>query len=332
MADVKISALPTATTPLAGTEVLPIVQGGVTEQVSVANLTAGRTVAAAAVNVDADSATTAVRITQTGAGNALVVEDSANPDATPFVIDAAGRVGIGGTSSEVDLGLFNATTATANGVKINVYLQKDIQSDVTSGYFGFRSSPATAAASFNVPYIIHYYAQQRTFGAGSSVTTQFGFLAESSLVGATTNYGFVAKIPSAANRWNFYAEGTANNAFAGNSRFGATTVPVNTVDITGSFGRGAPVTKNADFTLAATENWVICNGAGSITVTLPAASSWTGREVMIKTIAAQTVVSASSNVVPIDGAAAGTAILASTAGKWATLVSNGTNWVIMAAN
>jgi hypothetical protein len=44
MADVKISGLPASTTPLAGTEVLPIVQGGVTKQVSVANLTAGRAI------------------------------------------------------------------------------------------------------------------------------------------------------------------------------------------------------------------------------------------------------------------------------------------------
>ena len=49
MADLKISALPVATTPLAGTEVIPIVQGGVTDQVSVANLTAGRNVAVGAV-------------------------------------------------------------------------------------------------------------------------------------------------------------------------------------------------------------------------------------------------------------------------------------------
>jgi hypothetical protein len=43
MADLKISALPASTTPLAGTEVLPIVQSSATRQVSVANLTAGRT-------------------------------------------------------------------------------------------------------------------------------------------------------------------------------------------------------------------------------------------------------------------------------------------------
>jgi hypothetical protein len=46
MADTKISALPASTTPLAGTEVLPIVQSGVTRQVSVANLTAGRAISA----------------------------------------------------------------------------------------------------------------------------------------------------------------------------------------------------------------------------------------------------------------------------------------------
>ncbi|CAB5223019.1 hypothetical protein UFOVP372_48 [uncultured Caudovirales phage] len=46
MADTKISALPASTTPLAGTEVLPIVQSNVTKQVSVANLTAGRAISA----------------------------------------------------------------------------------------------------------------------------------------------------------------------------------------------------------------------------------------------------------------------------------------------
>lgn len=44
MADTKISALPASTTPLAGAEVLPIVQSSTTKQVSVANLTAGRDV------------------------------------------------------------------------------------------------------------------------------------------------------------------------------------------------------------------------------------------------------------------------------------------------
>lgn len=46
MADKKITQLPASTVPLAGTEVLPIVQSGTTKQVSVADLTAGRATSA----------------------------------------------------------------------------------------------------------------------------------------------------------------------------------------------------------------------------------------------------------------------------------------------
>lgn len=67
MADKKISALPAATTPLAGTEVLPIVQGGTTDQVSVANLTAGRAVSSLSVTTTQD-VTTGRNLIVTGAG------------------------------------------------------------------------------------------------------------------------------------------------------------------------------------------------------------------------------------------------------------------------
>jgi hypothetical protein len=91
-------------------------------------------------------------------------------------------------------------------------------------------------------------------------------------------------------------------------------------------------TKVADFTLADSEGWVINNKSGSTcTVTLPAASSWGGRAVTFKNLQLQTLVSASSNVVPLIGGAAGTAILPGLVGAWATLVSDGTNWVIMAS-
>jgi hypothetical protein len=44
-----------------------------------------------------DNTNAALRITQLGTGNALLVEDSTNPDSTPFVVDASGNVGIGTT-------------------------------------------------------------------------------------------------------------------------------------------------------------------------------------------------------------------------------------------
>jgi len=58
MADLKISQLPAATTPVAGTEVLPIVQTGTTSKVSIADLTAGRSIAASAITVTTANATT----------------------------------------------------------------------------------------------------------------------------------------------------------------------------------------------------------------------------------------------------------------------------------
>jgi hypothetical protein len=55
MADKKISALTAATTPLAGTEVLPIVQGGSTVKVSAANLTAGRDISTTGITVSSNT-------------------------------------------------------------------------------------------------------------------------------------------------------------------------------------------------------------------------------------------------------------------------------------
>lgn len=66
------------------------ITGGAVSNVAISNVTSQTIVA----NTSGD----ALRITQTGAGNALVVEDSANPDSTPFVIDADGDVVVGHTA------------------------------------------------------------------------------------------------------------------------------------------------------------------------------------------------------------------------------------------
>jgi hypothetical protein len=90
----------------------------------------------------------------------------------------------------------------------------------------------------------------------------------------------------------------------------------------------APVTKTADFSVASTDTWLINNKTGSTcTVTLPSPSANTGRVLYFINYQNQLLVSASSNVVSRAGGAAGTAILDNVAGNWATIVSDGTNWV-----
>ena len=149
MADTKISGLPASTTPLAGTEVLPIVQSGTTKQVSVANLTDGRAITAASAIISDNSVNAALRITQLGAGNALLVEDSANPDATPFVIDASGNVGIGTTTPNAQFEIVNAAAASA------------VTRSTAAGnaaYFLAAASDYFSTPSYRASYLVQYNA------------------------------------------------------------------------------------------------------------------------------------------------------------------------------
>lgn len=91
----------------------------------------------------------------------------------------------------------------------------------------------------------------------------------------------------------------------------------------------APVTKTADFSVATTDIWLINNKSGSTcTATLPAAASYSGRVLHFQNYQTQALVSASSNVVPLAGGAAGTSILLASSGDSATLVSDGSNWLM----
>jgi len=60
-----------------------------------------------------------VRITQTGTGNAFVVEDSANPDGTMFVINSIGSVGIGANPAAGRLYVQDSTNPAIYGYSTN---------------------------------------------------------------------------------------------------------------------------------------------------------------------------------------------------------------------
>jgi len=147
-------------------------------------------------------------------------------------------------------------------------------------------------------------------------------------IGLTTH---VSGILPVANGGTGVATASANTVFAGPTS-GASAPPafraLVAADITG-LTYSAPVTKTADFSVAATDLWLINNKSGSTcTVTLPTASAYSGRILHFQNYQSQALVSASSNVVPIAGGAAGTSILVASSGDQATLVSDGTNWLM----
>ena len=130
-------------------------------------------------------------------------------------IDSSGNVGIGGTAQAAVKLEIAGTLPTSSNAGRGIYIGGTIPSGTTSNYIAAASVPSTAASSFTLSELHHFYAIQGTIGSGSAVTNQYGFHAQSSLTGATNNYGFFSNIASGSNRWNFYAAGTARNYFAG---------------------------------------------------------------------------------------------------------------------
>ena len=112
MADKKISALTASTTPLAGTEVLPIVQGGSTVKVSIANVTAGRAVAASSLTTTGNINTTGgiLKVDASGLSSGLQVDGYAPGAAfNGFITNNDASAG---TASRLSLG---RTTASVFG-------------------------------------------------------------------------------------------------------------------------------------------------------------------------------------------------------------------------
>jgi len=147
MADTKISGLPASTTPLAGTEVLPIVQTGVTKQVSVANLFVGT------ISLGAAAGAESLRVTPVASAVNFVNVSGAVTTGTP-VLSAAG--------SDTNIGLTLQTKGTG----------------------GFRISCPTTLFAFSVVSgtdFTNYFTQTGSLtysAAGSSTDINFVFTAK----------------------------------------------------------------------------------------------------------------------------------------------------------
>jgi hypothetical protein len=130
-------------------------------------------------------------------------------------VNINGSLGIGSSSLtgynlRVNKNITGATTS------YGIVSEGIVQSDVTTSGRAFSTLLGTVNSVFSLSGLVHYQAQQSTIGASSTVTSQFGFVATASLIGAINNFGFYGDIAAGTNRWNLYMNGTANNYLAGN--------------------------------------------------------------------------------------------------------------------
>lgn len=238
-----------------------------------------------------------------------------NADNTVSALDAATfRTAIGaGTSSTTGTVTSVSGTGTVNGITLTGTVTSSGSLTLGGTLSGIGNSQLTnSSITINGSAI----------SLGGSVSV--GTVTTSSVASAN---GFAGTVANASTTPAITISTTVTGMVKGNG----TSLSAATKDVD-YVAPAAPLTKTADFTVGAGENWFINNKSGSTcTVTLPAASSFAGRAITFQNYQDQLLVSASSNVVPRAGGAAGTAILDNVAGNWATLVSDGTNWVIMQA-
>ena len=184
-------------------------------------------------------------ITGTGTTNTLPKFTGASTIGNSNITDTGSLITLGsntyvtnnlglGNSSLTQYGFRNSLNITGAGNSTANYSDGQVLSGVIGRSSYYETFANTAAASFTNAALYHYRANQSTFGAGSSVTSQYGYSVESTLIGATNNYGFFGNIPSGTNRWNIYMNGTANNYLAGALLLNTTTDGGFRLDVNGT--------------------------------------------------------------------------------------------------
>jgi hypothetical protein len=184
MADKKISALTGASTPLAGTEVLPIVQSGATVKVSAANITAGRAVSMASLSaVGSGAGGTQTLATFNAAADAFSnsVELALEP-----LISGQSRTGIGAQREGVGSGAAVYLTAGGNEVlrgtvagNISVATGNVVMATAGKG-IDFSANTGTAGMTsellnwYEVGTFTPSFAAQTTNPTVSSYSTRYG--------------------------------------------------------------------------------------------------------------------------------------------------------------
>ena len=263
-----------------------------------------------------------LRVTQTGSGNSLLVEDSANPDSNPMVVDANGVVVTGYTAASPTMGYSGIA-----GTIPRVQSQGTTSANSSVGIFNWSNNAASSCA--------FSFSKSKSGTIGTYVTTSSGDDVGAVVFNADDGTEFQRSSMIFAEVDGTVSTGivpgrmifsTTNSSGVLTERYRIDSLGRNV--FTGSISTGAPIQKTANFTLGIAENHIVNmkTGAGLV-ITLPSALTFTGRQLTITNWQAQTV-EASAALIVKNNAAASIDILPATIGTWATLVSDGTNWIM----
>lgn len=196
MADKKISQLTASTTPLAGTEVLPIVQSGSTVKVAVSDLTAGRAVSASSVTASTGSFVVGTAGQGVTTGSAIALGFGVNSAVDAITITATNAVGIGTTVPNGNLTVQKANSAGNTTVDIT-----NSAAPNTSNKALVRFSPALDFISYETlaPYVGGYMENAGNLASGLVFGTyNGGSLFERMRIDAAGNVGIGATAAATA--------------------------------------------------------------------------------------------------------------------------------------
>ena len=143
MADVKISGLPASTTPLAGTEVLPIVQGTTTKKVAVSDLTAGRAVSALSLTSTNNASINTLTV-GLGTGNVATT--------TAVGYQALNATNTGANNSAFGYQALLVNTSGNSNVVIGHQAGYSNTTGQHNTYSGYRAGFTATTANFNTAY------------------------------------------------------------------------------------------------------------------------------------------------------------------------------------